>query len=508
MMNDQDTAVPSSSTTTTTTTTNLSNDVGVQTIFQEEEDSQVTLLSNKLDPTEENESTDSSSSSYSINSNTSTRRSSLQSCDFSSGLATPLQFLFQSTSSSNLDSPTIPNFKQEADVLNGLDQLLRRITSERFLELRRIQLGERPVTSGNARSSIEHFFDRAINGPTVQERTEEEAQNRPQNVANDVESLLQLSRVSSAIQNGFRSRLEATLTGRSSQTTTNPPPTRNTRNRQQLPSLNRLPVTRQQQQSVIPPPPPPPPSISQQSSNLQRSVEQSVQLLTESIATDITRLQSLQVVSNLLQDDFRHELENLVQQRVENFGGNQTATPRRLFPTTHQRLASINRTPPRLRTINEQRSGGASSNINQADDLRREMNEMKQMLRMTMEIQLDTQRSIRQEVSSIFNTFMTEYLASHPQVSGQHNFNQLHQQQQLAQSISTIQQNSNTTTPMERGKCIICVDQAVDTVFYQCGHMCTCHSCAIHLKVGSKACPMCRAPIRDVIKTYCQTDDQ
>ena len=106
------------------------------------------------------------------------------------------------------------------------------------MELRRIQLGERPVTSGNARSSIEHFFDRAINGPTVQERTEEEAQNRPQNVANDVESLLQLSRVSSAIQNGFRSRLEATLTGRTT-TNTNPPPTRNTRNRQQLPSLNR-----------------------------------------------------------------------------------------------------------------------------------------------------------------------------------------------------------------------------------------------------------------------------
>ena len=93
-------------------------------------------------------------------------------------------------------------------------------------------------------------------------------------------------------------------------------------------------------------------------------------------------------------------------------------------------------------------------------------------------------------------------------ILGQHNLNQEQPQQQLAQAMSTIQQNSITTTPMERGKCIICVDQAVDTVFYQCGHMCTCHSCAIHLKVGSKLCPMCRAPIRDVIKTYCQTDDQ
>ena len=109
----------------------------------------------------------------------------------------------------------------------------------------------------------------------------------------------------------------------------------------------------------------------------------------------------------------------MIQQRVENAGGNQHGTP--ILPTTRQRLAPINRAPPRLRTINEQHSRGASSN-NEVEDLRREMNEMKQMLRMTMEIQLDTQRSIQQEVSSIFNTFMTEYLASHPPVSTGMNF--------------------------------------------------------------------------------------
>ena len=86
---------------------------------------------------------------------------------------------------------------------------------------------------------------------------------------------------------------------------------------------------RQQTPRVPPPPPPQPPQhlhiLNQQQQQqqqqqhqqsptiLQRSVEASVQLLTESIATDITRLQSLQVVSNLLQDDFRNELENLVQ---------------------------------------------------------------------------------------------------------------------------------------------------------------------------------------------------
>lgn len=99
-------------------------------------------------------------------------------------------------------------------------------------------MGERPVTSGNARSSIENFFDRAINGPTVQQRTEEEAQNRPENVANDVESLLQLSRVTSAIQNGFRSRLEATLHGGTLATSS--------RNSNQLPAARRRIGNRQQ----------------------------------------------------------------------------------------------------------------------------------------------------------------------------------------------------------------------------------------------------------------------
>ena len=128
-MDDHNTA-PSS----TRTTTN-SIDVAVQTIF-EDNDFPLTLLSStsKLNQPEEDEATDGSSCSLSScftsneNSNTCTRRNSVQSSDLSSGLATPLQFLFQSAPSSNLDSPTIPTSTQEANVLNGLDQLLRRIT--------------------------------------------------------------------------------------------------------------------------------------------------------------------------------------------------------------------------------------------------------------------------------------------------------------------------------------------------------------------------------------------
>lgn len=141
-------------------------------------------------------------------SNTTTRRNSVESYN----LGTPLRHLFHSTSASSA-SP-VSSISSDESVLDGLNQLLQRITSERFLELRRIQLGDRPVTNSNARENLENFFNRAINGPTPEERNEEEQANRPETVANDVQSLIQLSRVQSALQNDFRRQLESALSGR------------------------------------------------------------------------------------------------------------------------------------------------------------------------------------------------------------------------------------------------------------------------------------------------------
>ena len=86
--------------------------------------------------------------------------------------------------------------------------------SERFLELRRIQLGERPVTGSNTRETLETFFHRAIHGPTEQERQREEEANRPDHVTHDVQLLLQRQVVRSALQTDFRSHLEQTLNSR------------------------------------------------------------------------------------------------------------------------------------------------------------------------------------------------------------------------------------------------------------------------------------------------------
>ncbi|XP_041958623.1 E3 ubiquitin-protein ligase NEURL1 [Alosa sapidissima] len=55
-------------------------------------------------------------------------------------------------------------------------------------------------------------------------------------------------------------------------------------------------------------------------------------------------------------------------------------------------------------------------------------------------------------------------------------------------------------------ECSICYENMVDTVIYACGHMCLCHTCGLRLKRMSNACcPICRRPIKDIIKTYRST---
>lgn len=58
-------------------------------------------------------------------------------------------------------------------------------------------------------------------------------------------------------------------------------------------------------------------------------------------------------------------------------------------------------------------------------------------------------------------------------------------------------------TGSKNGECTVCFDSEVDTVIYTCGHMCLCPSCGLRLKRQARACcPICRRPIKDVIKIY------
>ncbi|XP_021961223.1 protein neuralized isoform X2 [Folsomia candida] len=53
-------------------------------------------------------------------------------------------------------------------------------------------------------------------------------------------------------------------------------------------------------------------------------------------------------------------------------------------------------------------------------------------------------------------------------------------------------------------ECVACCERPVDSVFYSCGHMCMCYNCAVeYWKSKEKGCcPICRATISDVIRTY------
>lgn len=52
----------------------------------------------------------------------------------------------------------------------------------------------------------------------------------------------------------------------------------------------------------------------------------------------------------------------------------------------------------------------------------------------------------------------------------------------------------------------ICADLLVmRLLFFRCGHMCTCYKCAYELQWSSGICPICRAPIVDVVRTYSDT---
>lgn len=49
-------------------------------------------------------------------------------------------------------------------------------------------------------------------------------------------------------------------------------------------------------------------------------------------------------------------------------------------------------------------------------------------------------------------------------------------------------------------ECKICMERSTTTVFYKCGHSCTCEECGMKLK--GKQCPLCRAEVVDVIKLF------
>ncbi|KAF8412625.1 hypothetical protein HHK36_000594 [Tetracentron sinense] len=106
--------------------------------------------------------------------------------------------------------------------------------------------------------------------------------------------------------------------------------------------------------------------------------------------------------------------------------------------------------------------------------LHQEMSELRKSIESCMDMQVKLQHSIKQEVSAaVCHSVRRE--------EGKELFN---------------------WEPVRKGSCCICYEMQVDSLLYRCGHMCTCFKCANELQWSSGKCPICRAPIVDVVQAY------
>ncbi|CAA0823798.1 RING/U-box superfamily protein [Striga hermonthica] len=107
------------------------------------------------------------------------------------------------------------------------------------------------------------------------------------------------------------------------------------------------------------------------------------------------------------------------------------------------------------------------------EQLHREMSELKNSIKCCMDMQIKLQCSIKNE-----------------DTKNLHNSETKNGRQCVANKVAS------------EGKCCVCCKMQIDSLLYRCGHMCTCFKCAHKLQWNSGKCPICKAPILDVVRTY------
>ncbi|UJR10518.1 hypothetical protein I4U23_014721 [Adineta vaga] len=339
----------------------------------------------------------------------------------------------------------------EADAFT---RFIERQRMEVMFELRRLRLGERPVTGQPNRERIETFLN-SFQESQQETRVPATRPAMPSAHMADIDALTNRRCVSVALGSAaFRQDLENAVR-QSIRTVPTPVVAAQQQQQQQqqqrAQAASAAPIEPPRSQvtpiaSLAPVQPLP----TRETSNIERHEREFdawqaiTQLQRERIVVEISDLVHRQLVTSALESDFRRHLE----QNVLNHLGQ--GAPVQQEQQTAPRVAP--QLPRAVATTTTTTTNHASA-LN-VDALSSRLDSMQQMLQIMFTMQMDMQRSLRQEVASA--------LAHH--------------------STATTTTNASTIQPMAAGHCTICLTAVADTVLYRCGHLCVCYMCGLQLQ--------------------------
>lgn len=228
-------------------------------------------------------------------------------------------------------------------------------------------------------------------------------------------------------------------------------------------------------------------------------------------------------VSNALDSEFRHRLESILvrrdsrhphQMRHMYHAGSYEATGARNLATREfedQVMADEDH------TMHNGRTSASSPALESAvRALQEEVNILKNVISASFDIQLDIQRSIRQEVSaamcdptrlSLQSRDVSECTAEASSAGASSSREGMNSSSAPSGAgRAGVGLPTRNVLPVARGTCCVCLEASIDSLLYGCGHMCTCAMCGRQLISSGQCCPICRAPVRDVVRAFMATE--